>query len=84
MNSRGVASYPVVESDKGSPDPGGLLDVVVPIFGGSYGNSGPIVNGDIIPPPIEYHHPVYCNSYDTGDMSVEITAERTMGETTVV
>ena len=58
--------------------------VGVTIFGGSYGNSGPRGNGDIIPPPIEYNHPVYCNSYDTEDISVEITAERTMGETTVV
>ena len=54
------------------------------IFRGSYGNSRPIVNGDIRPPPTEDHFPVYCDSYDTGDMYGERTANRTMGETTVV
>ena len=58
--------------------------VGVTIFGGSYGNIGPRGNGDIIPPPIEYNHPVYCNSYDTEDISVEVTAERTISETMVV
>ena len=48
--------------------------VGVPIFGGSYGDSGPRGNGDILPPPTEYHHPVYCNSYDTGDMSNDRTS----------
>ena len=56
----------------------------VPISGGSYGDSGTRVNGYILPPPTDYHHPVYYNSYNTGDMYVEIMSERTIGEKTVV
>ena len=62
----------------------GKKAVGVPIFGRSYGNSGPRGNVYICPPPTEYYHPVYCDSYDTGDISVEITADGTMGETTLV
>ena len=56
----------------------------VSIFGGSYGNSEPRGNVDIRPPPTEYHHPVYCNSYDTGYISGDRTSDGTIGETTVV
>ena len=58
--------------------------VGVPIFGGSYGKSGTRVNGYIRPLTTEYHHPVYCDLYDTGDMSGDRTSDGTMGETTVV
>ena len=58
--------------------------VGVPIFGGSYGESGTRGNVDIHPLPTEYHYPVYYNLYDTLYMSVEIMSERTTGETMVV
>ena len=58
--------------------------VGVPIFEVSYGNSGPRGNGDIRPPTTEYHHPIYCDSYDTGDMSGDRTSYSNMGETTLV
>ena len=61
-----------------------VKSVGVPISGVSYEDCGPRGNGYIIPMPTEYHHPVYYNSYDTGDMSVDRTSERTTGETMVV
>ena len=52
----------------------------VPIFGGSYGNSGSRGNVDIQPPPTEYHHPGYCDLYDTGGVSGDRTSYGTIGE----
>ena len=43
-----------------------------------------MVESDKGTPDHKGHHPVYCDSYNTRDMSVKIMADSTMGETTVV
>ena len=43
--------------------------MVVPGIGSGNVGNGTGGGGDVFPPPSENHQPVYCDLYDTGDMS---------------
>ena len=74
----------------GPPAGGNAVEAVhvghvgLPTTGRGNDGSGFGVGGDVCNPPIEYHHQVYCNSSDTGAMSVGKATNRSTCDLTVV
>ena len=58
--------------------------VALPTFGRVNGSSRSGGGGDVRPPPLEYHRPVYYQLEDNGDLSSDREKDRSAGDNEMV